>query len=129
MVPVSDWCIYRIIPPLPINYLSLHKSPPSLASPFSSAFVSILASTSVSDICVCTPYVAVAVPLIPVLSVIVIVFPPCNYCHRPSPFSSLVMGSVTYLNFVTEATERLVHQKQIWLKNPRPLDNRRGVIT
>ena len=39
-----------------------------------------------SDICACTPYVAVAVTLVYVLSVIVIICPPCNYCHRPHPF-------------------------------------------
>ena len=110
-------------PPLPINSSSLPKSPPSLASPSSS----VLASALASDLCVFTPYVSVAVPLIPVLVVIVIVRPPCNYCHRPCPFSSLVMGSVTCVHFVPEATERLAQQKKIWLENPRPSYNRHGV--
>ena len=37
------------------------------------------------------------------------------------------MGSVTCVNFVPEAIERLVKQKKIWVENPRPSDNRRGV--
>ena len=108
-------------PPLPINSSSSLNSPPSLASLSSSALA--------FDLCVCTPYVAVAVPIMPVLAVIVIIRPPCNYCHRPRPFSSLVIGSVTCVNFVPEATERLVQQKIIWLENPRPSDNQRGVST
>ena len=112
-------------PPFPINSLSLPKFPSSLASPSSSA----LASVSASNLCVCTPYLAVAVPLVPLLYVIVIVHPPCNYCHRPCPFLSLVMVSVTCVRFLPEATERLVQQKQIWLEKPRPLYNRCGVST
>ena len=57
--------------------------------------------------------VAVAVPLVPVLAVIVIVRLPCNYCPRHRPFSSLVMGSVTCVHFVPEATERLVQEKKL----------------
>ena len=45
---------------------------------------------------------------------------------RPRPFSYLVMGSVTCVHFVPEATERLVQQKKLWLENPRPSDNQRG---
>ena len=89
--------------PLPINYLSSPKSPPSIASPSSSASV----STSVSDLYVCTPYVAV-VPLVPVLAVIVIICPPCNYCDLPCPFSSLMMGSVICEHFVPEGTGLLL---------------------
>ena len=96
-------------PPLPINYASSHKSPPSLASPSSS----MSASASASDLCVCTPYIAVAIPLIPVLAVIMIVRPPCNYCRRTRPFSYLVMSSVTCVHFIPEATERLVQQKNL----------------
>ena len=65
------------------------------------------ASVLASDLCVCTPYVAV-VPIVPVLSVIVIVRPPCNYLPRPSPFFSLVMGSVTCVHFVSEGTGLLL---------------------
>ena len=99
-------------PLLPINYLSSPKSPPSLASPSSSALACASASASASDPCVCTPYVAVDVLPIPVLAVIVIVCPPCNYFHLPRHFSSLVMVSVTCIHFVPEATERLVQQKK-----------------
>ena len=116
-------------PPLPINYLSSPKSPPPLASPSSSSSASVSASPLESDLCVCTHYVAFAVPLIPVLAVIVIVRPPCNYCHRPRPFLSLVMGSMTCVHLVPEATERLAQQKKIWLENPHPSDNRRRVST
>ena len=107
-------------PPLPINSSSSPKSPPSLASPSSSAS----ASASVSDLCVCTPYVAANVPLIPVLAVIVTVRPPCDYCHRPRTFSSLVMGSVTCVHFVLEATERLVQQNKYGCKTlvPQKID-------
>ena len=107
-------------PPLPINSSSLPKSPPSLASSSSSALASASTSASASDLCVYTPYVAVAVPLIPVLAVIVIAHPPCNYCHRPRPFLSLVTSSVTCVHFVPEATERLVQQETTWLENSRP---------
>ena len=112
-------------PPVPINSLSSPKSPPSLASPSSSVTVSV----SASDLCVCTYNVAVAVPLIPVLAVIVIVRPPYNYFPRPCTFLSLVMDSVTCINFVPEARERLVQQKKIWLENSPPLDNRRRIIS
>ena len=108
-------------PPLPINSSSSPKSPPYLASPSSLVPLSVSASASASYLCVYTPYVAVDVTLVPVLAVILIVRPPCNYCRRPHPFSSLVMGSVTCVYFVLEATERLVQQKKIWLENPRPL--------
>ena len=87
-------------PLLLINYLSSPKLPPFLASPSSYT----LASASASDLCVCTPYVAVAMPLIPVLDVIVIFRPPCNHCHRPNPFSLLLKGSVTWVHFIPEAT-------------------------
>ena len=83
------------------------------------SLASELASASASDICVCTPYVAV-VPLVPVLAVIVIVYPPCNYCTHPSPFLSLVMGSVTCVQFVTEGTGLLlilVRIKKLGLHN------------
>ena len=39
--------------------------------------------------------VAVNVPLVPVMEVILIVPPPCNYFPRPRTFPSLVMGFVT----------------------------------
>ena len=128
-LPDASTCSF---PPLPINSLSLPKSPPSLASlasPSSSALASASVSVSASNLCVCTPYKAVSVTFIPVLAVIVILFPPFKYCHRPRPFLSLVMGSVTCVHFVPEATERLVHQKKIWLENPRPSENRGGVST
>ena len=112
-------------PTLPTNYLSLPKLPLSLASPSSSTS----ASVTVSDLCVCNPYISVNVPLIPVLAVIVIVLPPCNYCHQSHTFLSLVIGSVTYVHFVPEATERLVQKKRIWLENPRPSENRCIVST
>ena len=108
-------------PSLLINSLSSPKWPPYLISPSSSVLVSVLASAlasalaavSESYLCVCTPYVAFAVSLIPVLAVIVNIYPPCNYFHRPRPFSPLVMGSVTWVNFLPEAAERLVvKQKQ-----------------
>ena len=66
--------------------------------------------------------VAVAVPLVPVLAVIVVVRPPCNDCPCPHHFSSLVMDSVTCAHFIPEATERLVQQKKLWLENPRTID-------
>ena len=69
--------------------------------------------------------VAVAVPLVPVLALIVIVRPPCSYYPHPCPFLSLVMDSMTCIHFLPEATERLVQQKQMCLENPRPSDNRR----
>ena len=119
-------------PPLPINSSSLPKSPPSLSSLFSSASASasasVSASASASSLYVCNPSVAVDVLIVPVLAVIVIFRPPFSYCHRPCHFLSLVMGSVTCLHFVPEATERLVQQKMIWLENPRPSENR-GVST
>ena len=99
--------------PLLINSLSLSKSPPSRACPYSSALVSTLESMSASYLCVCTTYVAVDVPLIPVLAIIFIVRPSCNYCHRPYPLLSLVMGSVMCVYFVPEAIERLVMQKNL----------------
>ena len=52
--------------------------------------------------------VAAAVPLVPVLAVIVIVRPPCNYFPCPSPFLSLVVGSVTCVHFVPEGTGLLL---------------------
>ena len=62
--------------------------------------------------------------LVPVLAVIVIVCPICNYCHRPCPFLSLVMGFVTCVHFVPEATERLVQQNKSGWKTlvPRTID-------
>ena len=65
------------------------------------------ASVLASNLCVCTPYVAF-MRLVPVLDVIVIVRPPCNYCPRPSPFVSLVMGSVTCVHFVPEGNGLLL---------------------
>ena len=64
--------------------------------------------------------VAVDVPLVPVLAVIVIVRPPCNYLPCPRPFLSLVMDSVTCAKNLLEATDRLVQQKKLWLKNLVP---------
>ena len=58
-------------PSLPINYSSLPKFPPSLAS--TSSYVS--ASASASDLCICTPYISADVPLVPVLNVFVITRP------------------------------------------------------
>ena len=111
-------------PPLLINSSSLPKSSPSLASPSSyvsvSASTSALASVLASDLCVCTLYVAAAVPLFPVLAVIVIIRPPCNYFHCPCHFSFLVMGSVAYVHFLPEATERLIQQKKIGWKTLVP---------
>ena len=114
-------------PPLSINYLYLPKSPPSLSHSSSSALASasvlVSVSASSSNICVCIPYLDFAVPLVDLMDLILILFPPCNYCHCPYPFSSLVMGSVTCVHFVPEASERLVQQKQIWLEIPHPSDN------
>ena len=65
--------------------------------------------------------VAVTVPLVPVLDVIVIVCPPCNYSPAPY-FLSLAMGSVTCVNVLPDATERLIQQKKLWLEKPRTID-------
>ena len=73
--------------------------------------------------------VAVALPLVPVLALIVIIPAHCNYCPCTCPLSSLVMGCMKFLHFVLEATERLVQQKKLWLENPLPLDNRRRAST
>ena len=71
--------------------------------------------------------VAISVPLVPFLAVIVI-FLLWNYCPRPQPFLSLLMGYMTCVHFVPEATERLVHQKRLCLENPCPSYNRRRAI-
>ena len=42
-------------PTLPVNYLSLPKLPPSIASPSSTMSESASASVLASDLCVCTP--------------------------------------------------------------------------
>ena len=70
--------------------------------------------------------VAVAVPLAPVLAVIMIIRTPYNYCTHPRTFLSLVMDYVTCTYFVPDATERLSQQKFVLLEDPLPLGNRRG---